>query len=397
MSKHVRRKVAEEIRWRKRLRLCLKRIVSVLPLGFSNDDLVSLFKATYPTMWIELENKFKSDKMLYSARIAKGLKGVKPTVPSRFVLNAVSHTIEGIRNSQAEFNVIQEREKQTERERLITKGKTKLAKLKATEVERQRKIQKVEPSYVGDLIKEYFKLRRKDTLDVNSRYLIILECAKFKCKRSISFLEKLNACEKNDELRQLAYESLCRFGLAPRLAHKRKGKKKQSSIKTKDLDENPTELLQRIYENQHKIHKHFDVFLSHSYGRQTELLEVKEILNKQGLIVYVDWINDAEMMSREKQNNDTFNVLYERLRQSSSLLFIQTKQSVDSEYCSDEIAFFKELNRPMYILEHEPIEEQSSFYNDLTLVKQADGRIFVEKDSEEFILSKRLIAESSTV
>jgi len=368
-----------------------------MPFGFSDEDFVSLFKAAYPTIWLEFQNRFKSDVMVYSNRKAKGLKGVRPIVPNRFVLNIVRPVIYKIRNSQTEFDIIQEGEKQTERERLVTKGKTKLAKLKAAEVERQRKIQKVEPSYVGDLIKEYFKLRRKDTLDVNSRYLIILECAKFKCKRSISFLEKLNACEKNDELRQLAYSFLCRFGLTPRLVCKRKGKKKQSAIKTKDLDENPTELLQRIYENQHKIHKHFDVFLSHSYGRQAELLEVKEILNKQGLIVYVDWINDAEMMRREKQSNDTFNVLKERLRQSSSLLFIQTKLSVTSPLCSEEIAFFKELNRPMYIIEAEHIEEQSSICNDLTLIKKADGRIFVEKDSEELILSKSLIAESTTV
>lgn len=59
-------------------------------------------------------------------------------------------------------------------------------------------------------------------------------------------------CEKNDELRQLAYSYLCRLGLTPKLSRKRNGKKKLSATKVKDLDENPTELLQRIFENQQR-------------------------------------------------------------------------------------------------------------------------------------------------
>lgn len=110
--------------------------------------------------------------------------------------------------------------------------------------------------------------------------------------------------------------------------------------------------------------------------------------------MYVDWINDAEMLAREKQNDDTFKVLYERLRQSSSLLFIKTKPSVTSDYCRDEIEFFKKLNRPMYILEAEDVEDNSQIYDDMTMVKKTDKRIVVEGQDGETMLSKYLIAES---
>lgn len=151
------------------------------------------------------------------------------------------------------------------------------------------------------------------------------------------------------------------------------------------IEDSPSVLLQLIFEKQQILHKNFDVFLSHSYGRQSELLQTKEILNRQGLVVYVDWINDAEMLQREKQNDDTFNVLYERLRQSSALLFIQTKLSVTSEYCMDELIYFKKLNRPMYLYEAEMIENRPNIFEGMVKVKLKDDK-FITEDNKAILV-----------
>ena len=241
---------------------------------------------------------------------------------------------------------------------------------------------------VHEFIKEYFNSRKKDNLDIDSRYLIIRECAKFKCRKTILFLQKINACEKNEELQLMAYNYLCRFGLHPRLRKKRKGKKRRTSTAKHQLEENPSTLLKLIFENQQILHKHFDVFLSHSYGRQLELLQAKDTLNSQGLVVYVDWINDAEMLEREKQNDDTFKVLYERLKQSSSLLFIQTKLSVASKYCMDEIEYFRQLRRPIYLLEVDTINDNSALFEGMIKVKLNQGKYMTEdgKDISDHLL-----------
>jgi len=360
---------------RKRLKFPLSRVARVMPKGFTDAEFLDLFKTAYPGLWLELMNFFKSNMDEYRNRINKGLKGVKPFYPKAMVF-LVAKSLAKSRIDNFNSSIEQEHEKAEERAKIIREGKNKANKLQQLESEQIRKFQKVAPKYVDNLIKLYFNQRKENALDIDTRYLIILECAKFKCKKTIVFLQKINACEKNNELRMLAYEYLVRFGINPRLTRKRKGKKKLTATTVHKIEESPSVLLQLIFEKQQILHKNFDVFLSHSYGRQSELLQTKEILNRQGLVVYVDWINDAEMLQREKQNDDTFNVLYERLRQSSALLFIQTKLSVTSEYCMDELMYFKKLNRPMYLYEAEPIENQPKIF---------EGMIKVELKNDKFL------------
>lgn len=381
MGKYQRRKVGEINRLRKCLKYPLLRVAQVMPKGFSDTDFLDLFKKAYPELWIELKNFFKSSKDVYQNRINKGLKGVKPITPKDLVFSVAKSYLAKARVDNSVSSIVQEHEKTEERAKIIDIGKNKLKKIQQREADRIRTIQKVTPKYVDNLIKLYFYQRKVNALDVDTRYIIILECAKFKCRKTIIFLKKINACEKNNELRKLAYEYLIRFGLNPRLARKRKGRKKLTATVEHNITENPTALLQLIFEKQHMLYKHFDVFLSHSYGRQSELLQAKDILNQQGLVVYVDWINDAEMLRREKQNNDTFKVLNERLKQCSALLFIQTKLSVASKYCMDELAYFKQLNRPMYIYEAESIEDKPDILEKMIKVKLENGRFLTEDNN----------------
>ena len=388
MGKHQRRKIGEINRLRKRLKFPLSRVARVMPKGFTDAEFLDLFKTAYPGLWVELMNFFKSSMDEYRNRINKGLKGVKPFYPKDMVFLVAKSSLAKTRIINSNSSIEQEYEKAEERAKIIREGKSKANKIQQLEAERIRKFQKVAPKYVDNLIKLYFNQRKENALDIDTRYLIILECAKFKCKKTIVFLQKINACEKNNELRILAYEYLVRFGINPRLTRKRKGKKKLTATTVHKIEESPSVLLQLIFEKQQILHKNFDVFLSHSYGRQSELLQTKEILNRQGLVVYVDWINDAEMLQREKQNDDTFNVLYERLRQSSALLFIQTKLSVASKYCLDELIYFKQLNRPMYLYEAEPIEIHPEILDGMIKVKLEGGKFLTEDNVD--ILDKKV-------
>lgn len=390
MAIHIRRKIGENMRMKKRLKFPITKVVEVLPFGFSDEDVVSLFKVAYPGLWLELKARHTQDNSMFKNRVARGLKAVKPLSPNQLLLLVAKPTINKERNSYTIYNQCTEDNKKIGYEKLERKGKAKLSKIAIKGKARKREMQDAAPQYIDNLITEYFKVRKENTLDINSRYLIILECAKFKCKKTIIFLEKINACEKNDQLRMLAFKSLQRFGLSPSLGRKRKGKKKLSIIGVCDLDENPTELLQYIYSSQHKIHQKFDVFLSHSYGRQQELLAIKEMLNRQGMVVYVDWINDAEMMRREKQNSDTFKVLNERLSQSSTFLFIQTKESLESKYCMDEVDFFKNMNRPMFIYEVDKLDKNSRI-NDFVSVSVRNDKLCIDKDGIDIPLCKSLI------
>lgn len=381
MGKHQRRKIGEINRLRKRLKYPLSRVAQVMPKDFSNNEFFDLFQKAYPGLWTELITTYKSNLDEYKNRINKGLKGINPILPKELVFSVAMSFLSKARAINSKSSIEQERKKAETRTKIIRIGNNKSDKIQQREVSRIRKFQKVTPKYIDNLIRLYFHQRKEKDLDVDTRYLIILECAKFKCRKTIIFLQRINACEKNDELRKLAYDYLVRFGLNPHLTRKRKGRKKLTATTGHKITESPTILLKLIFEKQQILHKHFDIFLSHSYGRQSELLQTKDILNRQGLVVYVDWINDAEMLQREKQNDDTFKVLYERLRQCSALLFIQTKLSVASKYCMDELTYFKQFNRPMYIYEAESIDNRPDILDKMIKVKLENGEFITEDNN----------------
>lgn len=361
MGKYVRRKIGEQIRMRKRLKTPLRITAESMPYGFADEDFFLTFQKAYPNLWNEVKVKYETDLTERSNRIKKGLKVSELKKPSEITRDVASHILKKTRAIHKNLKDDQKAALQVKHEALIRKGERKSEEIKAKRTTAERSFQKATPKFAQQLIKEYFRLRRSDPLDIDARYLILLECAKFKCKQVTIFLHKINACEKNIQLRRLAYNILEKFGQYPRLGRIRKGKRGSTTIKTVGLEENPTELLQFIYAKQHIIHQSFDVFLSHSYRAKNELLAMKDRLNSQGLVVYVDWINDAEMLAREKQNEDTFNVIFERLKQSKSLLFLACQQSLLSENTKKEVEFYKTLSRPIYYVNPDSISPLPEF------------------------------------
>jgi hypothetical protein len=88
----------------------------------------------------------------------------------------------------------------------------------------------------------------------------------------------------------------------------------------------------------------FDVFLSHSYADATTILGVYELLDAQGVSVYVDWIVDHQL-DRTKVNRDTADTLRQRMRQCRSLIYAVSTSSRSSIWMPWELGYFDGMGR----------------------------------------------------
>src|SRR2546421_12943190 len=83
----------------------------------------------------------------------------------------------------------------------------------------------------------------------------------------------------------------------------------------------------------------FDVFLSHSFLDAQIILGVKELLEAEGLRVYVDWIEDAQL-DRSRVTAKTADLLRNRMRHSESLIFATSATSSQSKWMPWELGYF---------------------------------------------------------
>jgi hypothetical protein len=83
----------------------------------------------------------------------------------------------------------------------------------------------------------------------------------------------------------------------------------------------------------------FDVFLSHSILDAQVILGVKSLLEAEGLSVYVDWVEDAEL-DRSRVTVRTADMLRTRMRHCSSLIFATSSNSSNSKWMPWELGYF---------------------------------------------------------
>jgi hypothetical protein len=83
----------------------------------------------------------------------------------------------------------------------------------------------------------------------------------------------------------------------------------------------------------------FDVFLSHSFLDAEVILGVKSLLEAEGLKVYVDWIEDAQV-DRSRVTPKTADLLRTRMRHSESLIFATSATSSESKWMPWELGYF---------------------------------------------------------
>lgn len=359
MSIFYRREYNREKLFLKNLHLksCKKKLLLILPNDFSDDDVVEAFIECFPHLWEDIKFYCDIKKNDYFRRKKKGLRTVPYLSPKKFLLKHCHCNRKSVSQLPLE-------EKSRRRRLLADLGQKKLQRRKEKLANNLVYVQEVCPSYVKKLICTYFQIRRNQTLDVNARYLILLEASQFKCVETVSFLYKIAACEKNWDLRLMAFYALQRMGEHPWLGRSRKGKKHQSQLKQIDIQKNPTALLEQIHKSQSLLYQQYDVFLSHSSLDVTELLHLKSTLNTQGYTVYIDWVNDHEMLNRVNQDDNTWNALYMRMDQSSRLLYVMTDNSINSVYTKREVLYFKEKHKPVFVFQPNAISKEKPEYLD---------------------------------
>lgn len=357
MSIYYRREYYREKLFLKNLHLkaCKKKLIEILPDNFSDEEFVKSFMECFPHLWEDILYFCDIRKNDYKRRKKRGLRTI-PFLPPRSYL--LRHCTPNRKNTSR----LSKEEKLRRRKLMANLGRKKLQKRKNKLACKLVYVQEVCPSYVSKLIRIYYRLRRHNTLEINARYLILLEASQFKCKETLSFLYQIASCDKNWDLRMMAFHALQRMGEHPWLGRGRKGKKQLSQLKKVDIQKNPTVLLELIQKYQSMLYQHYDVFLSHSSMDVKELLHLKSVLNSQGYTVYIDWVNDREMLNRANQDENTWNVLYMRMDQSRRLLYVMTDNSIDSIYTQREVLYFKAQKKPIYVFMPKMIKKERPKY-----------------------------------
>lgn len=86
----------------------------------------------------------------------------------------------------------------------------------------------------------------------------------------------------------------------------------------------------------------FDIFLSHSFRDAQVILGVAELLEAQGVSVYVDWLVDRQL-DRSKVTAATARLLRKRMGQCNSLIFATSTSSSSSKWMPWELGYFDGL------------------------------------------------------
>lgn len=91
----------------------------------------------------------------------------------------------------------------------------------------------------------------------------------------------------------------------------------------------------------------YDVFLSHSYQDADVIYGIKKIIESMGLKAYVDWIDDAGL-DRDKVTRRTAQVLRERMRTCSCLVYVHSPNASHSVWMPWELGYFDGF-KPAYV------------------------------------------------
>lgn len=336
-------------------------VANTMQPGFSDEDFYNEFKKLQPTLWRELQDKYVSYRELDKARKQKGRTLRLFPSPKRFILSEAENILKNVRHQHAQGNY-NEQELDTKRTALSTQAARKLKKYNDKLKEDLYYIQEVNPSYVSNLIQIYYRDRKLNSLDVNSRLAIIQEAAKYKSPATIKFLKKIQSGDKNENLRLAAYNALLRMH-APdvKLHRKRKGEKKMSQILEPEEHKTPQELLGLVYNADYEKIKEFDVFISHSSQNEGIIASLVKALNAEKYVCYVDWMADRQQLNRQLTCKETAEVIVNRIKQSRVFVYVLTKECIASKWSPWELGYAYAIGKPICIYKAEEVDNKPEY------------------------------------
>ena len=81
--------------------------------------------------------------------------------------------------------------------------------------------------------------------------------------------------------------------------------------------------------------KYYDVFVSHSSKDKSAVLRIVEMIEEAGYKAYVDWIEDSD-----SDRNDISEKIKTAIRKSTKLLYVHSRNSINSKWTPWEIGCF---------------------------------------------------------
>jgi hypothetical protein len=390
------------IRLRKGLKRKFHGVAELMAKGFSDDEYVSLFREIYFDDWKQIEEyhkyyKQKDDELLAFLK-KKNISNPQPRYsfgePKKFVLQSSYFLLIHTRKKHDANEIMSEPEREKLKKELLETSKRKHDKKLRVQNERSITIQEVEPEYLDKLEQMIF-----NPADLIERLNAVKEISKYKNEKTIQMLYAVLSKEKDYFLRQMAFRSLQRFGKVVFLDKKGIGKKsKTNRLEMKlgefkvDLGKKPDDVLREINEDTIQNFKTFDIFLSHSSKDLPQIINLVRELNKEDLVVYVDWISDREDLKRTDINTNTAEVIKHRMNSSSSLIYAFSSNSVKSEWIYWEVGFFDALSKGICVfdLDNNQFQDIPIFMKAYPVLIHQDNNFIVQFNNSKIKLTEWL-------
>lgn len=344
-----RKYTGETIRINKNLSQILRCISDILPYNYNAETLVQLFRELYPYEWDELNQRYHHYKKKDEFLIKSGKKvRYKPQSAKQHFLslpkvkNMLSEGMVAKHKVNFDEHGYQKKFDKLKAERQIA-IQSKLKKLtKANEL-----IQNVEPLYIDVFIAAY----HKRGISIDDKMEIFKELQKYKSGKVLDFFYKLNDSERNNQIRNMAFKHLQVTGNYVKLRKNFKGKKQNYMTEQTQFFMTPLDLLNGIERNTLQNRKIYDVFLSHSYKDSDIVKKLIKAFNKHSMNIYCDWTSDNDFLKRELVSNYTRVVLKKRIEQSKNIVFVRTKNSINSDWVSFELDYSRELKKTIFCID----------------------------------------------
>ena len=385
MSTYQRAYQREMQNFNKKFKLPLKNISAIMPIGFSDEEFLAAFIECYTGLWYAIQDRKTIYDMMDAQRKKKHLpEAYHHPMPEEWFYARAKKVITNTRLKHKANNILPEEERIALHDNLVQKcQKRQSEKLEQTETI-EKYLQIVTPKYTNNFIKAYFTNKGQTQEEVDKRYQILLQASKYRCEATIAFMLKVNAMERNEHLRNFAFQTLQKkFGF-PEILFKRNHNSKGMPIKIEPHKiETPEALLAAIIKEQFDLQKHYDVFLSHSSLDNNLVLQLMSILNSKGLTVYIDWVEDKLALKRELTSADTAKVLIERIKSSRAIVYVKTTQSALSLWTPWELGYAQAIGKKITVLEIEYILGTPKYLDIFDKSKlREDGAIMVDDKDE---------------
>lgn len=371
----------------------LKKVQEILPKDYNENDIIRLLKEFYPYEWKSVEFKYNyykiKDKYLLNA--GKKLR-YKMLEPDRLIKTLPLFKKMLTKEYKEKYSkTFDEENLRYKRGELLKNRQPKIKRINEKIEKALSKTQRVTPTYLDKLIGLY---ERKRTTQKDKVY-ILLELKKYYSEKIINFFLKVNDTEINYQLRWEAFYHLQSFNFNPRARRQKymqvhtKNKKRKKYLKEVYAKEkfniplNPDELEYRIKNGREQQLKEFDFFISHSSKDGKAVQKLITYQNENGKNIFCDWINDSDYLKRNLLCKATLNVIELRLQQSKNLIFVESENSKNSVWCKHELNYYSELDRPIYYITKEDIENNN--FN----IRLLEDKWFIDKNYKEEINFKQ--------